>query len=1045
MKSFRRRLLVLACCLQTVGFTVHAGQNCIAEGSDFEASLNGFQVKPLLFLQNYGTLVAPQIDPSTAMHGQRSLKLTNASRQDSFRIISQSFPIPSEGTGSVTLSFYGKSDPAGVPVIFIMGNGYDKPVLSEANLESGWKRFQVNKAPEPWFNSDGEAAKGRYYVELRVFSPSPWKNVWIDGIQLEEGGLSDYNNPAPVDLAFEMDRDLKVYHPGETPKLVLTAAGKGVAGTGVKVQFEEMFSGRKDAEETIQLAADGDADHAMAVIPLKPQPRGLYRISARTADGKGVQYQVYGVIEPMGGRPKSARSFFGGSIENIMPLAGSPGLPGTREHSICAWSRDPDKLLALARDIGWGWWHAYNAFSINTIQPNSSREFRWLDSDYLADLAKKHDFDVYSNWMGHGGRYSSFPPAWIRSAAVCKGGADNRGKGEQLVDVKKMEESTRAIVDRYKAVVRAWEPWNEPGTKMREDEYLPIQQAVYRGAKAADPTCRIFCLCGTYDAGGDLYGWVKTCLKMGAADSMDGIAIHGYHVRDRDYVDKVRQFTKAAIGKELSIVDSESGNELSTLYPKHVSAFRSEGASIPPDAKAHIAVSHLANILTHGAERQSWFNLIGYGEGINYHSYSLLEFDGSPSMSLIASNTFIDRIGLGKFKEEVAIGGDVVIYVFEVEGKGVAMLWADAKPQVVEIPLKPEQVVCENLAGQDMVVAACPTGLSLPVAKKLCYLIANDLDGEQFAQALRKACIPSLQSVEITRVGIAPDEKKRPALSITLKGKSPVSQFGGIELLKTPKEWQMEKDLTDFQGVGMDQEKRFLFPITAGLEKGVGDSVQIGLDGDKGMITYRQPLRIWAAAPRKGEVKLDGNVQEWNPASFRPLEPWVSAAIQWDNRGLWVAAKVQDATPRNFQEAAGKEAWQSDSLELFFNPAIEDSYKDRRIGPGDCQVICSVRGGGDSKDAVDAQGGPAGINKTLDKASIKMVSQRDADGYAIEIFVPWSNFPGSFMPAPGSFLGFDLSVRDVDRDFLNVKRVIWAGDNDDYQFTDKFGVLVLAP
>ena len=51
----------------------------------------------------------------------------------------------------------------------------------------------------------------------------------------------------------------------------------------------------------------------------------------------------------------------------------------------------------------------------------------------------------------------------------------------------------------------------------------------------------------------------------------------------------------------------------------------------------------------------------------------------------------------------------------------------------------------------------------------------------------------------------------------------------------------------------------------------------------------------------------------------------------------------------------------------------------------------------------------------------------------------------SFTASAKNLMGFDLTIRDVDKEHMELRRVIWAGNNDDWKYTDHYGTLVLLP
>ena len=98
----RKNLLLTGLTVLLASFisSAQGGPNLLPEGGDFEAGINGFSVMPYMLLRNADTFQRPTIDETIAAHGRCSLKLTNASGGDAWRISSRAFR-PTDG-GSPT-------------------------------------------------------------------------------------------------------------------------------------------------------------------------------------------------------------------------------------------------------------------------------------------------------------------------------------------------------------------------------------------------------------------------------------------------------------------------------------------------------------------------------------------------------------------------------------------------------------------------------------------------------------------------------------------------------------------------------------------------------------------------------------------------------------------------------------------------------------------------------------------------------------------------------------------------------------------------------
>ncbi len=1016
------------------------GRNLIPEGSDFEAGWDGWSVDPLILLPNWKTYVPPSIDCTTAAHGRCSLKLVNGSGDDVFRVSSQGIRIPHTG-GPITLSLYAKTDTPGCTLEYTLNNGFRAICSGSATLRRHWRRFHVTVTPARWYYPSNAGIRDVFYVQIIVPSTKPWRTIWLDAIQLEHGPLTAYHNPASVDLAFTTNKHIKVYYPNQIPRIILHAAGRDVTAQPVLVQREELFSHHQFPVMKLRLRRGVDADHGAVRIPLKPEPRGLYRLTARMANDRGFQQVVYGVIKPLGSRPHADAAFFGGSIGCILSATAQPwGFRLARRNSLMSFGYPPRQIFRFVHELGWGWWHAYLEFAFQTIQPVSSSQFRWRDSDTLTALAEKCHLDIYANLAGAG--WPTAQPRWAWSKIPVEGGETNLAKGEKLVSAAKFGAFATAMGEHYKGRIFLWEPWNEPGVKMSPRLYAPLQQQVYTNLKQVDPRNQIYGLCAT------TVRWLKGCLRLGLGRYMDGIAIHCGSAK-RNWLARVRHIAKAMTGRIYPIIDSEASGSNGADYPNLIPAL-AEGTRNPAPMTPQQLVRHIAYERVFGVARQSWFNVTSAQLGIFAHSLDLLEYDGAPTMPLIAYNTFIDYVGPMTSRAVVPVGGNIVCYVFGRGRRSVAVLWAAGQPRRVTIPLGAGRVVLDNMAGQRLPPkSSSPHAITLELHGQVVYLRAAHLNAARLRHALARIHIAGLSQVLIERAAIGRSRSGRPELVAILKGDTTHPQPGVLDILGSPQAWRLGASLAVYPAIPLDHTARVVFPILAGLGEGAEGAIRLGAAGGASVAWRSFNLKVWPA-PRASVVpRWRGQLVGWKRLPFHRLSNWAKAAIVWNRSGLYIAAQVRDNTPRGFNPASGQADWQCDSLELYFNPTVNNQFTQRRYGPADFQVICSVRGGPGTRDWVHvawrgrAASGPGFGNPWVRPDSIRLDSVRTARGYRARILVPWKNFPPAFQPRAGNFLGFSLSVRDVARNYRQLRRVIWAGGNNDYRFTTGLGILVL--
>ncbi|MBB6734463.1 sugar-binding protein [Cohnella zeiphila] len=149
----------------------------------------------------------------------------------------------------------------------------------------------------------------------------------------------------------------------------------------------------------------------------------------------------------------------------------------------------------------------------------------------------------------------------------------------------------------------------------------------------------------------------------------------------------------------------------------------------------------------------------------------------------------------------------------------------------------------------------------------------------------------------------------------------------------------------------------------------------------------------------------------------------VSFGTMWDDNSLYVAVRVLDANLANDSD----QAYQDDSVEIYVDGNNERSAT---YGSDDHQITL---GWHDSQLSVG--GDVDGIQ----------YAQQDIDGgYSVEMAIPWS---GIGVPAPkaGSVIGFDVGNNDDDglNNGSRESQLLWAGDNNNWQSTARFGALYL--
>ena len=162
----------------------------------------------------------------------------------------------------------------------------------------------------------------------------------------------------------------------------------------------------------------------------------------------------------------------------------------------------------------------------------------------------------------------------------------------------------------------------------------------------------------------------------------------------------------------------------------------------------------------------------------------------------------------------------------------------------------------------------------------------------------------------------------------------------------------------------------------------------LALDGDLGEWADRPPLMI-----NQAEHVQDGR-SDWSGAADASVSAWVA----YDDRYLYLAARVWDDV--RIPNAGGPGSiWNGYALELYFSGAEQDARgrtaeylaSDFRLGVGYGQVrLCDI-----------------GRGRVL---SAQMARRELADGYALELRIPWSELNG-FVPSRNYEIGLDIALQ----------------------------------
>lgn len=725
--TFRRTRLVAAAMTLLILSTIAASRNLILDGSSFETGYDGFSCLLAYAWTKHGLAGGDPrrgvLDPSTSAHGKCSLKLAfnppygvpGYSPWCTFRWIKIK-----EGQ-RYTVSLYAKAAREGQRLTVSVCDSWQDWGWSTFTLTTLWQRYS--------HQITAGKTEGNY---AWVLIPFPEDGVaWIDGVQLEEGELTEYSPGRPVDLGVSCDYPTKyenLFFLGDKVALEATVFSDLAQKQDLLLQYSvEDYFGQTPYRGTVRVAATPKSA-TLKHIELGKLERGPYKATLRVMNQSGelldCEELVFGVIKPRQANTKIESQF------------GTHGFPhSVLEHCGVRWIRT--YLLA---------WPAVEPVEGRFSWPEEREEGRL----FLRNL-EKHQINALPVLQG--------TAKWALTDTPAHGGwAKEESKTAKLPRLDAWRRYVFEVVSRYRDRFKHWEVMNEPTAYMNAEDYLPFLKAAYEEAKRADPNCKI--------VAGDT-AWKNTPFfrEMLAKDALDYIDVfcgHFYGVAEsgppevkygREGADAIVGFLKQAFrerGKpDLEIWNTEEGTYVPPWYTKEIMPKSREPWHRVPNVHRQardLVRSHLIE-LGSGIRKVFWFYEL-YSEQcadarwiIRPEGIYAIEYDGSPRPALIAYSVMTEKLeGATPLEKEIRLGDKMHCFVFAKSGGSVGAVWYwgdDGKDLTLVLPKEPK-VRVSNMMGNP-VPAARGNETRLRLEGNPLYLEASGLTAQELSAHLSRA------------------------------------------------------------------------------------------------------------------------------------------------------------------------------------------------------------------------------------------------------------------------------------------------------------------
>ncbi|MGA2659831.1 MAG: carbohydrate binding domain-containing protein [Verrucomicrobiota bacterium] len=567
-----------------------------------------------------------------------------------------------------------------------------------------WTRYQLSGIVLPNLHES--------YVARIV----PSSRIWLDDVQVEEGGQTDYQPAQPLEVGTETPtRWCRV---GDAVEVTAwAAAGSQPEAVTLEYTLEDLWS--RPLTNLVHQVKPGEPDLARFLLR---QP-GMYRVRVRANESPATGEVWFGVF-PERDRRLRPDSPFGTHVASMVPEPGNTLLASAAMGA--RWVR--------LHDFGdfCHWWR---------VEPEKGR-FVWHDREI--DALRERAFLIFAN-LGH-------PPRWAG-----RDREQNQGTGSWTPapprDVGEWENYVFRTVEHYRERIRHWEVWNEPYWKGfftgTPEEYAGLLKMAYRAIKRADPRAVVVGGCFTPSD----EAWTRRVLAAGGLDFMDALSYHVYWSPP---------MTESTTVGEAPLVARQAQRYMELMrehgQPKPI--YMSEGGIrcppfaswLPPDGFERSApfgpytgaglaltgldaaaglVRGMVEMLSAGVEK-TFYYYSGHGSGaMPWFStmangyYVLLDYDGRPKPTMMAysalESMLVDATPAGVVRRD-----GLTVHLFGRGSGAVAVAWsARARPLSA-----PPEVSVFDLMGNEMQSPALNIGE--PV-----YVLAPRLKPAQLLELLK--------------------------------------------------------------------------------------------------------------------------------------------------------------------------------------------------------------------------------------------------------------------------------------------------------------------
>ena len=635
----------------------------ILQNGSFEAGLGHGWGKTTGTSWLFGT---GHLDATTAAHGRTSARIELQVNRRGGKVVvpfeSRFYRLPPNR--DFVLSFQARADRplqlgAGLQAMDGQLKNYASGGLQESVQVTGeWQRFEIAGRTRPVpghlysvvFSSNQDAGE--------TVSPG---NLWLDAIQLEEGiKATPYRGANEIEVGHAVAVPGAIYHEGDPAELELRLFNHGQKRTATLRHRVTDYWGHEVDHGEKKLTLD-PGNHAER-LPLFHARRGIFHAEFSIEGGGPPAELVYSVLPPnaAGNQPNPA-----GTLGTDAPCENEGIL----------------RILKRAR-FDWLLTKSYGRWYV--AEPEKGK-FHFFDREM--ENARHAGFSVVIQTLNPDWGTQE----WLKPFHPAPGTHTwEPAKWEQYLA--HWEDFHAKMAAHYKPWVRHWEIENEPNAGFAAGLYPALLERAARAIRREDPQAKVV----GFSSGGFSEQFYAEGIRSGTLGSCDIVSVHLY----TGALDAFRKFGEFLAKHQRPGWNTETGLTAPSFY-RHpcFEEFRQKDYSQVQERDLKAAVnSTVANyLLTVSVGRmERYFHYfarfgnaspsqptrwVGGGKEIG-------EYDGSLRANGVGLSIAAYFLNGATWVGEIPLREDICAFVMEREGKGIALLWLDARSQGVKAHLE---------------------------------------------------------------------------------------------------------------------------------------------------------------------------------------------------------------------------------------------------------------------------------------------------------------------------------------------------------------------